>query len=212
MSNSDSYDFEECEVETLEPDVRYHLTHHTKSVPVNKWVEVILSISPDKISDWSTRLSHGRLLHPSTSIMKNLKKYCEATQEIDQRISWSLIVNEIVSLAPDFIPDIPVFSLPIIFSHNSPSPEDVRSRHVPDVAILPKSLPPGHQQELNRQEDDEWCQVLGCVAFTSGNQDQLEILSHEALRAGLTNVLKGFEQPEVSGYSRVRHLSHGLAL
>lgn len=216
MSNSDNYysgEDEQYQTRSLDPEIRYHLTHHTRSVSVDKWVEVILDLSLDKLSDWSTRLSHRKLLHTSTSVMKNLKRYCEASQEIDQHISWASIVNEIISLAPELITDLPVFSLPIIFLHNPTPPEDDGGpgRRSPDLAILPRPLLPNDPKETDRQQDDEvltvsdkWCRAVSCAAFTSRNQAQLQ-MSYEALQAGLSKYLGGIDQ--ASNNTRVRDLS-----
>lgn len=179
MSSSISYDPDEPG--QIDPEAQSQFNHHTKMVTVDNWVEVILNASPEKIQNWSACLSYEKLLHPSTSIAKNLQEYCGSSWWTDHLIAWTVVVNAIISQSSKLIPDLPSFPLPLIFMRND------TGYRVPDVAITVSSAAvktSKHNDDLSK-DFDCWSQALGCVEFTSESNTQLEGM-YDALMSRLS--------------------------
>ncbi|KAJ3487009.1 hypothetical protein NLI96_g3836 [Meripilus lineatus] len=142
-----------CSSDDIDPNLRYDLQHYAKLVPVDQFVEFILNVSPEKIGDWSSHLTLEKLLDQSTSIMDNLRDYCEAPMDTDRYAPWSTMVNTIISLAPTIIPDLPAFPHRLEF---------------PDVVVLHESFRLSHPQNERNEvptADICWQDIWACVEF-----------------------------------------------
>ncbi|KAJ3489391.1 hypothetical protein NLI96_g2159 [Meripilus lineatus] len=117
----------------------HDFNHKTRTVTIDKWIQSILHVSLDRISDWSRRLSNEELLRPTTSIMNNLRDYCEANLGTSRYASWATLVNNIISLAPELISNEQVTRSSIIFMQNQLQVEGGEAVHIPDVVVIPTS-------------------------------------------------------------------------
>lgn len=171
------------------------LRNHTKTIPIDQWVEFVLATSPGAISDWANILCEGIMLNPSTTIMEDIRSYCSAHDESQQHKLWTAIVNRIISWAEEHIPDLPSASFPVTFVQNYPRiVGGGRSSYLwqsPSVLVLPRSVLSEHVSTSAATTPTDsgvhWNQVLACVEFTPGDPTKLT----EALRTWMAQREKG---------------------
>lgn len=170
------------------PLLRYDLDNHTKVVSIEQWVDAILGVSPETLSQWTGLLRQKAILVDDI-IEENMGLYRDKTCEPDRYLPWSIIANRIRDIARDYISDLPDYKLPdLLFVRNDPTPVKGDRAHCPvrkpDVIIsLEKTVrnASGHTatrtpnllvEGIAATDGINWNEIIGCVEFKEGRTDK----------------------------------------
>ncbi len=167
------------------------IKQYSKTISVECWIDAILNVSPEQLLRWTSLLRQKPIVLDQT-IEENMQAYRDRLQEQDGYLPWTIIANQVVKVAHDYLPDLPPYKLKdILFVRNDPIRiESPYSRRSPDVVITLKlnalrdilDPPTATNYFIEGRVTTEgitWYDVISCVEFR---------------QAWVEKLLKGFEK------------------
>ncbi len=159
------------------------IKQHTKIVSIEHWVDAVLNVSLEELSRWTSLLRQKPIVLDPT-IEENMQAYRDRSREQDGYLPWSIIANQIVKVAHDYLPDLPAYKLKdLLFIRNDPIQIEGGSPYYtkwsPDIIVTLENtlrgiLYPPTTTNLFIEgrvptEGITWYEVISCVEFRQGN-------------------------------------------